>query len=516
MTIVSKPIVNVTKSPAITTISSAPQKVLIVGQQTGTTYTSGQLVENIGNNTSDITAFGAGSMIAESIAGFKNKNKVTRIDAIPLDDAGASTAAAGTVVFTGTATASGTFTVNVGSRDNHSYTISVAIGDTATVVGDALVTAITADTNKIVTAINTTGSVALTAVNKGTVGNAIGLEIVGTVAGLTPSVTAMASGATDPVLTALFDVIDGVRYQTVIYPSNLDITVLADTITSSTSLLDPRWNVSNNILDGVGVVYKTDTLSNLKALGDARNSQSLTIRGNKPVNDALYKGSAKFELDGVLSAGWAAIRALRLTDGATLGNILIGTTDLIGGPNKASVPYFNTAFEFPIEDIGKGWTQSEIADLNSSGVSVDGANIARNSTIMGEAFTTYKTDAAGNLDTTYKFLNRTDQHSVAAEFFFNNSRRDFAQKILTTGPIRSDLQVNESVIISKFVEYYVTLSGPSYLITRSDQSSLNLFKTSLEENIAIDLAEGKVTSSMDLFITSQLRRLDITLEAVLA
>ena len=517
MTIVSRPIVNITKSPATTSISNKPQRVLIVGQQTGSTYTSGQLVENIGNNVSDITAFGAGSHIAEMIKRFKQTNEVTRLDAIPLDDNGAAVSATATVAFTGTATEAGTFTVNIGSRYNHSYEIAVESGDTADEVGDALVTAITDDTYKIVTGVNTTGSVALTAVNGGTTANKYSLQLKGAISGLTTSITQFSGGATDPVLTTLFDVIEGERYQTIVFPNAYDVTVVADTITSTTSLLDPRWNVENDILDGVAIVYKTDTLANLKSAGDARNSQSLVIRGNKPVNETLYKGSAKFELDDVLAAGFAAVRALRLTEDATLGNFTaIGSLETVGGAQYAPIPYFNTPFDFPAEDIGKGWTASEIKDLNASGISVDGSNVARNSTIIGQTYTTYSTDSAGNPDTTYQYLNRVDQHSVAAEYFYNNSRRDFAQKILTSGPIESTAQVTERQIIAQFVDYYDILSGPDYLIVRSDQESRDLFKKALEDSIQIDFEEGRVTANMDLFLASQLRRLDATLKSVLA
>jgi phage tail sheath gpL-like len=84
------------------------------------------------------------------------------------DSAGAAT---GTLVFgSGPATSTGTYNISI---CGDVYSLPVAVGDTATSLGDDLVTAITADINSAVTAINTAGSVAITAKTKGTNGNEI-------------------------------------------------------------------------------------------------------------------------------------------------------------------------------------------------------------------------------------------------------------------------------------------------------------------------------------------------------
>jgi len=100
---VSNPIINITKAPAEQSISNAPQKVLIVGQQTGSVYTSGSLVESVGNANVEIGNFGKGSQVAEMVQAFKSVNQVTRLDVIPLDDNGSGVQATGSVAFSGTA-----------------------------------------------------------------------------------------------------------------------------------------------------------------------------------------------------------------------------------------------------------------------------------------------------------------------------------------------------------------------------------------------------------------------------
>lgn len=511
---VSNPIINITKAPAEQSISNAPQKVLIVGQQTGSVYTSGSLVESIGNANIEIGNFGKGSQVAEMVKAFKSVNQVTRLDVIPLDDNGSGVQATGSVAFSGTATEAGALVVSIGSRINHKYSVSIASGDTATEIGDALVALINADSHNIVSASNTTGTVTLTANNSGTYGNGIGLEVKGIVGGVTPSVTAMTGGATDPVLTGLFDVIGETRYQTIVFPGNYDVTVVADTHASTTSLLDPRWNEDNAILDGVCVISKTDTLANLKTFLNARDSQSLIVNAQEVVNDALYKGSSIFELDDVIAAQIGAVRSLRLTDGANIAQLVIASNlDARGGTHIASLPYMNTPLSLPVVDTGKGWSKSERAEINAAGGFVVGNNVAGNGVILGQVYTTYKTDAAGNVDKTYQFLNSVDVTSAGAEFIFNNLKSAYSQSRLTDGALVTGYNmVNENAIRGKLVELYNILSGEGYLLYRAGEENIKYFVDNL--TISLDLLNGKATSTAKVPLVSQLRRLDLVLQAV--
>jgi phage tail sheath gpL-like len=481
---VSNPIINITKAPAEQSISNAPQKVLIVGQQTGSVYTSGSLVENIGNANVEIGNFGKGSQIAEMVKAFKSVNQVTRLDAIPIDDNGSGIRATGSVVFSGTATEAGTLVVSIGSRINHKYSVSIASGDTAEQIKDSLVALINADAHKIVSVSVTPtvpGAVLITANNAGTCGNGIGLEVKGIVGGVTPSVTAMTGGATDPVLTGLFDVIGETRYQTIVFPSNYDVTVVADSHTSTNSLLDPRWNEDNAILDGVCVISKTDTLANLKTFLNARNSQSLIVNAQGIVNDTLYKGSSIFELDDVIAAQIGAVRALRLTDGANIAQLVIASNlDARGGTHIASLPYMNTPLTLPVLDTGKGWSKSEQSEINAAGGFFVGNNVAGSGVILGQVYTTYKTDAAGNVDKTYQFLNNVDVSSAGAEFIFNNLKSAYSQSRLTDGSLVTGYNmVNENAIRGKLVELYNTLSGEGYLLYRAGEDNVKYFVDNL-------------------------------------
>ncbi len=234
-------------------VGNTPHRVLAVGQMLAAgTAISGELQEEIGNDNSWDTLFGEKSMLAGTIRAFKGSlsaplNRYSRIDAIGIDDNG-STKAAGKVTFTSgpvTAGASGSITVIVGSERNHSYEVSYSGGDVVTAIGAALETAINADSKRPVEPNNVAGDVDLDAQHAGTVGNDIGIKVIGSIPGVTIAVTGMTGGATDPVLTTLFDPVATERYQTILYPANWGFDALTD-------FLDARFNPTGQLLDGVG------------------------------------------------------------------------------------------------------------------------------------------------------------------------------------------------------------------------------------------------------------------------
>jgi len=503
---ISQPNVTLNLLPAVTEVSASEQRVLFVGQKVPAgTAASGELVTDIENNANEDALFGENSQIASMIRAAKRLNKETRFDAIALDDAGAAVDATGTIAFVGTSTASGVLDVYVGSEKNSKYSIAVAIGDTATVIGAALVVAIAADTKSLVSSVNVTGTVTMTAVNGGLEGNNIGLKVLGTVAGLTHSVTAMSSGATNPTLTSLFDAVGDLRYQTIVWPSTYDLSEL-------TGFLDARFNVNDDVLDGVGIVSFADTFSNLKVSGDAENSESLVILGNRVVSSTSNKGGAIFELNAVIAAQFAALRSLRLTPEANIADITIASTqgarDSFGGPAIASLPYFNTPFnDLPLVEVGEEWTREETAGLNASGISVLGNNQARNQLISGEIVTTYKTNSAGIPDPTWKFLNLVDTGSNIREYMVNNLKARFAQSRLTIGDVQPLRSMANQQIIEAYVDgLYVRLSTNDFVLTAAGEAALQAFKAN--RVVTIDLTQGKVSITMKAIPVVQLRTIN--------
>lgn len=504
--IISVPEVTVDILPAQQAVPDTPQKVLFISQMKTGTATAGALVTNIGVQGEQNALFGRNSMLANIITQARLLNQTTQFDAIPLADNGAGTAAAGILAFTGPATASGTLIVKIGSSVNYSFSLPITSGQSATVIGAALAVLINANTSIPVAAVSVTGTVTITCVHKGTIGNQIGLSVAGTVTGVGVTLTGFTGGATDPVLTSVFTPITDLRYQSIVWPSSYPTSNLVN-------FLDGRFNTANNILDGVGVVSKTDTLSNLLTAGAALNSKSLFMNGNYLVNTAIQVGPAKFELDDGIAAQFAALRALRLTTGADISSIVIGgdgSLDVEGGMAIASLPYANTPFVYlPLTPAGQGFLQTEIAQLNDVGISVIGDNNAGNQTIAGKAYTTYKTNAAGNPDTSFEFLNYVDTASVCREYFYNNLKSNYAQTRLTDGDLVPGRKMANAKAIGAYLDgLYNDLAQDALVV--SGPAAINFFKNN--RTITIDMSAGSATIYFLTKIVVQLRVITVAMQ----
>ena len=508
MTTVSFPRVTTTISGAVVQVAQQPQKILVVSQKVAAgTAVSGALNENIQANAN--TLAGINSVGAEVVRAVRAVNEDTQVDAIFLDDA-TGTPAAGAIDFTGsTATESGELTIILGSERNHKLSVAVTSGDAATAIGDALVAAIVADTSILVAGVNTTGDVALTFANDGTIGNDFPIEVRGEVAGVTIALTAMTGGATDPTFTGVFDVVEGTRYQTILWSWAEDVTEL-------TTLVDARFNVTDDILDGLGYVGKSDTLSNhLSAVG-ALNSY-INYTTVKVESTATLEGAASVEMPVVMSAYAGSLRAAKLTDGVAIASLNVGDSGLdgIGGAALASRPLANTpVFEMVPLRQGRGWSRLEIAQLNAVGGSVIGNNRAGNQVVLGEQLTTRNT-SGGSPDDSFKFVNYFDTSVNIREFYSNQLRSRYGQSRLTDGsPIAGRPMANKRNIEAALIEFYDTLSGSDFALTRAGEDNRNFFISNLV--VILDLQTGTVTWSAKSPIVTQVREINGSIQIVFA
>lgn len=281
-------------------------------------------------------------------------------------------------------------------------------------------------------------------------------------------------------------------------------------------MLDARFNVSNNVLDGVGVMCIYDTFANLKTAGNLLNSQSIVLLGIYKVDEADFKGQAILEMPTVIASEFAAVRALRLTHNANLALYVPGTTngarDSFGGPALASMPYFNTPFyELPISTLKHEFTDEEQTELNTTGISLLDNNTANNRVIAGEVVTTYKTDFGGNPDHTYKYLNAVDTASNIREYFFNNLKAKYAQTRLTQGDLVPNRNMaNAESIKAYLVGLYTDLSGENYVLTQAGEAARKFFIDNC--TVEIDMEEGQVTIIMKTPIVVQLRSIIATMQ----
>lgn len=499
MAAIREPKISLTITGANLTPTVQAQKVLFVGQMITGTATAGTLVENVGVTGEENALFGAHSHIAGMIRAARKINKITQFDALPLADNGSGVAATGTLVFAGTASAAGDITVSVGSSENYTYTLTAAVGTTAAQLGTALVAAITADTRVPVSAALSTATVTFTALNAGTIGNTIGLKVSAPVAGITMTLTAMASGATDPVLTTVFDPVADLRYQTIVWPSKY-------TNSTVTTFLESRFNVDNNVLDGEAITTVTATYANSITALAALNKKTLTYFPNKLVSSTYYKGSAIFELDDEISSQFAAIRALRFSKDADISSLVVGgdgALDNFGGISIASLPYHNTPLvNLPVIPTGLGFTAAEQSAITLNGGALLGNNSANSEIICGRVVSTYKTNSAGDVDPSFTFLEYIDTISVSREYFVASLRAQFSQSRLTSGDIvKNRKMASPETIKASCMGIYTELS--KLALTQGGETALAFYKQNL--SVSVDMSIGRVTILMLLPIVTQLR-----------
>jgi len=511
--IASNPVVNFANNGASGVTASPMVKALIVNQKSASgTAISGKLYSNISNDTNIYEGlFGKNSIMSACIKSFKAINKYSQLDVISLDDNVGGVQATGNVTFTGTtAGVAGTIYVTIGSKKKHKYTLNVAFGATPDQIGDALAAAILADTYAPFTSVNTSGDVAITFLHKGTIGNNISVHVEGSVTGITLATTAFAGGATDPVLTTLFDNIDSIKYKAIIYPCTYDLDVLE-------TLVESRVDYDNIDLAGVGFISKTDSKANLVTLGEAYNSRALIIHGNEVNNNTLFKGSTIKEFDDVIITNFVAIDLLRLTPNAVIGSGYIASVELndnIGGPSLASYPYYNTPlFDLPVIEDGDGFTRSEVKELKDAGVFVMSNNVAGTTLITDQVVTTYKTNALGIVDDSFKYLNYIRTYNEATAYQFTRLKAELNTRLTQGTSVAGYSDINEVGIKAIMKDSYIELSGGTYYLCPrgiSSETGKDIIKE-YENNLSINISytTGIISISQILPILVQARIINV-------
>lgn len=493
-------------------VQNAAQKVLLVGQITSAgSAADGSWHQNISSGDEN-ALFGQSSQLANMVRAFKDITDRVQVDAIALDDNGSGAARVVDVPISGAATEAGTLYITAGSEKRFRFAVGVISGDSAATVCATAVAAINADAACPYTASvgSTPDRVVLTSDNDGTVANNDPIEIEGSVAGLTLGTVANATtGATDPTLTGILDVIGNTRYQGIVWPYGTTPAV-------ANALLAARLNPSNAVLDGVAITAVSASLaSHLSTLSGADfNHPHLVYLADELQTESQYLGPAVAEASYIKATYFAAIRALRMTPDVPISRYVNtnAALDQIGGPGGASLPYFNTPIpQLPVPRNGRGFTSSETEQLLAAGAGIIGQNAAGSAAIAGEIPTTYLTDAAGNPDVTFKYLNYFDTISQAREYFANNVRSRFSQSRLTTGTVTAGRSMANAGVIKGFlVNLYNDLAGPAYTLVVDGDAAVKFFKDNI--SIAIDMAQGKATISMKLPIVTQLRTILATVE----
>lgn len=476
---------------ARTVQQNADQRVLLVCQMLTGTATAASIYRDCPDSETEINAlFGAKSHAAEVARTFKSINKATALDILPLADNGSGVAATATIT-AATATSSADATITVWVMDKTKYTVDVTIpsGSDQAAVAAAIDAAFSAvETKWPFVTTSASAVVTFTAQNKGTWANNAPIGIEGTIPGVALTIVAFASGATDPILTSVLDVVGNQRYQTIGWPTGYARTVLK-------AFLDARFNDDDRVLDGVGVQVKADTYNNLST-GPTDNSQSLVVLVDALVSKTARKGGAVMTLNDNKMSAFCAVRSLRLTADASLTAILstVSASDQFGGSGTSTLPYHNTLLAgMPVPSPEDEFSVSQVESLTGVGYSVLGANSAYNSVILGQIVTTYQTNAAGDADTSFKFLNRVDASSAIREYYAVNCKARYAQTRLTNGELIAGRDMaNEASIRTFCKRLYENLADEA--IVEKGPAATKDFDANL--SVEVEVGEGKVTIAM--------------------
>lgn len=346
-----------------------PGRVLMIGPRLSS-GTALALTKNLTTSAAQAsTLFGPGSLLAEMATKFLKINKANELYCIPVDDHASGVAATGALLLTGAPTAAGVLKVYIAEQP---VSVAVTAGQTLASIATALVAAIQAIPTMLVSAAvdgTTPSKVNLTARNKGTIGNEIDLrinyysdEVLPVGLGLT--ITAMASGASNPDVSPVFAILDDTQYLHWISAFN----DLANKAAIETELSTRFGPLTQN--DGYCHYGAKGTLSALNAVGDARNSQFTVIhRASGPTHPASQ-----------ISAKVAVIALSAMNDpGLPLQNV--------------EVPGI-----LPESDAEK-FDLMERNTLLYHGISTD--KVVGSSVVLEAVITTYKKNEAGADDTSY-------------------------------------------------------------------------------------------------------------------
>jgi phage tail sheath gpL-like len=257
------------------------QRGLIIGQiNTGSVMPTGSPIICEGVEVTAANA-GNGSMLALMVQQWRQVDPFGELWLLPLADDGSSVKATGTVQITGAPTAAGTYCLYIAGQ-----LVQTGVTSTMTTanVATALAAAVTANPGLPVTAAAVSSTVTFTAKNGGAAGNDIQLteNFLGAAGGqfmptsMTTTVTAMASGATNPSLTTPLLNLANMTFDFIALPYND-----ATSCTSINNLLSDatgRWCWSQMLFGQAFNAYR-GTLGSLTTFAATQNGDHLATMG---------------------------------------------------------------------------------------------------------------------------------------------------------------------------------------------------------------------------------------------
>ncbi|MDR5813318.1 phage tail sheath subtilisin-like domain-containing protein [Caballeronia sp. LZ033] len=261
--------------------ATANQRALLIGPMTSAGIATPN-VPLISSGVGDAgVQAGVNSVLALMTQDYRKNDQFGELWYLPVQDAAGATPATGTVAFTAGPTANGTISLYIAGQ---LVTVPVTAGMTPAQVATAVAAAVNLIPQMPVTAAAATGTVTLTADNKGLVGNDIDIRFNygGTPAGealpvgLAATITPMSGGATNPALTTALGNLQDQPFD-FIACAFTDVTSL-DAIKAFLNDQTGRWSWQYQLYGHNFVAYRS-TWAGLTTFGTARNNQHETVMG---------------------------------------------------------------------------------------------------------------------------------------------------------------------------------------------------------------------------------------------
>jgi phage tail sheath gpL-like len=374
-------------SRAVRGPQSVTYRRLLIGQKLTAGTAPVEVLVRVTSGAQADTLFGAGSMLAGMVRAALAQDSFTELMVMPVADAVAGVAAAGSLAFTGPATASGTINLMIAGRR---VDVGVTSGQAATAIATAAAAAINAAADMPVTATATGSAVTVTSRHKGEAGNTIDLRAnyyTGQVlpAGVGLTVTAMTGGTGNPLLANALAALGDEWFQAwgIAYSD-------AATLAAIKTELASRFAWDREI-EAHAFAAARGSQGTLGTLGDSHNSPHLSIvmANNEPM--PAYEKAAETM---AIAAFFAAIDPAR--------------------------PIQNLPYKWCLAPVAADlFTNEERNLLLFDGIAttkVDGTG----QMLIERLITTYKTNAAGGPDTSY-----LDSETLFTLLFIRHDWRDY-------------------------------------------------------------------------------------------
>lgn len=262
-------------SRAVSGLPPIDNRVLLIGQKLDSGDAEALSIEPVASAAQAIALFGRGSQLARIAAAYVKADSFSQVHAIGLPDADGASKASGTIAVSGPAIKAGTIALMIaGTRIG----MAIAAGMPAAAIAAMIAERVNDVPDLPVVAVADAGDVTLTARNGGDQGNALDLRHShypgeGLPSGVDLAITAMAGGAGDPDIAAVFPVLGDEPYRTIVVPQ-MDTAAYA----AIKAELDDRWSAAR-MLESVAYTAISGTQGALAAFGAGLNSELISVLG---------------------------------------------------------------------------------------------------------------------------------------------------------------------------------------------------------------------------------------------